>query len=182
MAARDRGPSAPRFRHQNAVKIETAARRLLPLVRLQNVRRDPYMPKHLLLSLAIGCLMVACADHTSDQVVTQDLPPTPVNQPDSGATQPAEDAPRGLPDAPLPGGSGAVTKGSNGPGTGSGGEGNSGAVIDNRSQDEVEGGGMLPGGSEGGQPVPEPGTLLLVGSGLAAAALLRRRRRAGDPT
>jgi hypothetical protein len=33
-------------------------------------------------------------------------------------------------------------------------------------------------GGGGGQPVPEPGTLLLVGSGLAGAALLRRRRQA----
>lgn len=136
------------------------------------------MPKNLLLSLAIGCLMVACADHTSDQVVTQDLPPTPVNQPDSGAGQPAEDAPRGLPDAPLPGGNGTVTKGGNG--SESGGSGNSGAPGDNRTTEEVEGSGLLPNGGEGGQPVPEPGTLLLVGSGLAAAALLRRRRRSGD--
>jgi hypothetical protein len=33
------------------------------------------------------------------------------------------------------------------------------------------------GGGSGGQPVPEPGTLLLVGTGLAGAALLRRRQQ-----
>ena len=33
------------------------------------------------------------------------------------------------------------------------------------------------GGGTPGQPVPEPGTLLLVGTGLASAALMRRRRQ-----
>lgn len=45
------------------------------------------------------------------------------------------------------------------------------------------GGNVQPGGSGGGgggAPVPEPGTIVLVSTGLAFAALLKRRRR--DPT
>jgi hypothetical protein len=49
-----------------------------------------------------------------------------------------------------------------------------------------DGGGIVPpeppspGFPEGGQPVPEPSTLLLVGTGLAGLAVLRRRRRPHD--
>ena len=42
------------------------------------------------------------------------------------------------------------------------------------------GGGGPP--SPGSQPVPEPGTLLLVGAGLAGAAFVNRRRKPGAGT
>jgi hypothetical protein len=50
-------------------------------------------------------------------------------------------------------------------------------------QPEPPPGGGGPGGSPeppnpGSQPVPEPGTLLLVGAGLASAAYVSRRRKA----
>jgi len=40
-----------------------------------------------------------------------------------------------------------------------------------------QGGNHGGGGGGGGAPVPEPGTMLLVGTGLAVAAMLRRRRQ-----
>lgn len=109
------------------------------------------MRTNLLLSLLTSVLFAACADHRGD-LSAVDVPQPPVNEPDPGAIGPGTNPPNSV--EPPGGGS---TGGGNGGGTS--GEGNPGT------------------GTEGSTPVPEPSTLLLVGSGLACAAMLRRRRQ-----
>lgn len=108
------------------------------------------MRTKLLLSLMTCVLFAACADHQSE-LTTANAPQPPVNEPDPGAI-----GNPGTPGTVEPPGGGST-------GGGSTGGGNQG-----------EGGGN---GTEGSNPVPEPSTLLLVGSGLACAAMLRRRRQ-----
>jgi hypothetical protein len=131
---------------------------------------------HLLFTLTACFCFAACAEHSGDMLVRSDTPETPINQPDNGgATTPP---PTEAPTVPVnnsggePGGSPETPGGGGGAGGGtppSGGGppgGGSGAGIENPGN-----------GTEGSQPVPEPSTLLLVGTGLAAAGLLRRRRQ-----
>ena len=99
------------------------------------------------LLLALG--LASCGDSgASGQIAAPGNPPAPSPPPDDKIINPG-------------GGTGGTT-GQTGTGGGAGG----GA-----------GGGSGGTGGGGGAPVPEPGTMLLVGTGLAGAALYWRRQR-----
>ena len=112
--------------------------------------------RQILITTVLLCVgFAACSDHNGFTNVANDGPAAPINQPDTGV---------------LPGGStGSVgNSGNNGGSGGAPGGGSSGSN-----------GGSQPGGGggSGSSPVPEPSTLLLVGSGLAGLAGLAMRRR-----
>lgn len=143
------------------------------------------MRKNLFYTLLLTCGFAACADHTGTSIVT-DGPQAPINEPDTRVIEPGGSSGSNSNNATSGGGTGLEgnsgsggsnqgggtgTAGGTGSSAGSGGEGGEGGDGGN--------GGNPPGGGEGGSPVPEPGTLLLVGTGLAglAGASLRRRQK-----
>lgn len=126
--------------------------------------------RKIVLTLSLGFALTACADHAGSIVANADGPKAPINQPDTKVTDPGSGSPST--NTPSePGNNGGGTGGGAGSGGGNPGGGNPGGGT----------GGGPGGGSGGGSPVPEPGTLLLVGTGLAGAALLRRRRQRPTP-
>ena len=128
----------------------------------------------LTLALLAGLSLAACGGGThTKSIASASNPPAPVNPPDPGSAGGGGATGGGGTGSEAgggtPGGGGSTGGGTSGGGTSGGGTSGGG----------TSGGGTSGGGTSGGggQPVPEPSTFVLVGSGLAALSLLRRRRK-----
>ena len=146
------------------------------------------MRTNLFLTLLLTLPFAACTDSAGALVVADDGPAAPINDPDTrvidptsepmaqqgGETGSANTGEGGLNSSGVPGsntGNGTASSSSGPGGPGPGTPGGNGSQPGNNQPGS--------GGSNAGSPVPEPGTLILFGSGLAGLAgfTLRRRRR-----
>ncbi len=126
-------------------------------------------------SLIFSLGLAACADHAGSIALIDPPVAPPIGPSDSNNVGPNPATGDDLSNA-LPGGGTGFNGGGTPPGDGGGstsGGGGSGGGKD-------PGNGKPGGGGPAGSPVPEPGTMLLVGTGLAGAALMRRRRQAAE--
>lgn len=133
----------------------------------------------LLPSLLLCFGFAACADHAASAIVADNNPQAPINQPDTKVITPSGGSSNSS-NGGAEGGTGEGGAGSGGSGAGAGGgTGNGGSGSETGGEGGGLGSGPGSGGGQGGSPVPEPGTLLLVGSGLAglAGTALRRRQK-----
>ncbi|MFM1872144.1 MAG: motif [Planctomycetota bacterium] len=151
--------------------------------------------RKIVLTLSLGFALAACADHTGKIAVAAEGPNPPINTPDpgvingggtggstnepgsSGSTGNAGSGGSGSGGSSSGGGCSSSGGGSGGSSGGTGSGGSSGGTGSGGGTTPGGGSGAGGGGGSGGSPVPEPGTLLLVGTGLTGAALLRRRRQ-----
>ncbi len=122
-----------------------------------------------LLALAIAGLSGCNQGGSSGDLAQNSVPGDPAGG--DGGDETFIDEPTG---GPLPGdeGDGGGSGGDDGSDSGGGSDGDGGS--DGGGDD---GGG---GGEDPGDPVPEPTTMLLIGSGLASLAYYRKRRRGDD--
>ena len=133
-------------------------------------------------ALLVAAAMVSCTDHSSTVApAPQENPDPPVNGGDGDVFVPPitaidpSDPLDGDPDTGSTGGGG-----SSGDNNGGGGIGDNGGGGGGGGSGQSSGGGSGGGGAPGAA-VPEPGTMLLVGSGLASLAYYPRRQRRAEP-
>lgn len=142
------------------------------------------MRLHLLTaSLIVSMAFTGCADHASRIVVSDPVTQPPIGPSDGstvgGGGSTGGGNTGGGDTGGSAGGGNLAGGGSGGAGGGSGGGTTSPLTPGDNASDGGSGDGVIGGGGggPGGSPVPEPGTMLLVGTGLAGAALMRRRRQ-----